>query len=78
MMAPVAAAPSASTRPPTDRAREWAVAAVSAACRSGRLSLEEAEDRLAAIFAARTYAELYQAIAGLPHPPAPLDLSANG
>jgi hypothetical protein len=54
------------------------VAAVSAACRSGRLSLEEAEDRLAAIFAARTYAELYQAIAGLPHPPAPLDLSANG
>jgi hypothetical protein len=63
--------------PPTDRARELAVATVTAACRSGRLTLDEAEERLDAIFAARTYAELYTAVAGLPHPPAPIDLSAN-
>jgi hypothetical protein len=54
------------------------VAAVSAGCRSGRLDLDQAEQRLAAVYSATTYAELYRVVADLPHPPAPLDLSANG
>ena len=75
---PVATSPSGSSQPPSDRARELAVTTVTAACRSGRLTLDQAEERLDAVFAARTYAELYRAVAGLPHLPAPLDLSANG
>ncbi len=77
-MGPVTTVPPGSAVPPTDRARDLAVATVSAACRSGRLTLDQAEERLDAVFAARTYAELYLAVAGLPHLPAPLDLSANG
>ncbi len=50
------------------------MATVRSACRSGRLDLAEAEDRLNAVFAATTMGQLYAAIAGLPHPPAPLVL----
>jgi hypothetical protein len=67
-------APTASGRTPTPQAQEWAVATVRSACRSGRLNLAQAEDRLHAVFAATTMGELYAAIAGLPHPPAPLVL----
>jgi hypothetical protein len=48
------------------------VATVLAACRSGRLDLDEAEVRLHAVFEARTFGQLYRATAGLPHPPAPV------
>lgn len=56
------------------RTRSWAIATVLAACRSGHLELQLAEDRLDRIYAATTDAEVYGAIAGLPHPPAPLVL----
>lgn len=62
----------ASLRPPTRRARKLAVATVLAACRSGRIDLDEAEVRLHAVFEARTFGQLYRATAGLPHPPAPV------
>lgn len=58
----------------TPRARKWAVAAVQAACRSGALDLEGAEARLAKVYAAESLRDLYRAIEGLPHPPAPLVL----
>lgn len=54
------------------------MATVLAACRSGRLGLAEAEERLDAVYAARTFADLHQATVGLPHPPAPLVLPAEG
>ena len=54
------------------RTRAWALAAVRAACRLGRIDLAQAEERIDAIYGATTDAEVYTAIAGLPHPPAPL------
>ena len=61
-------------REPSPRTRAWAVEAVREACRRGRLDLDGMERRLEAIFRAETDAEVYTAIAGLPHPPAPLVL----
>ena len=54
-----------------------AVATILAACRSGRLDLPEAEDLLSRVYAARTAAELHLATAGLPHPPAPLEVPGD-
>lgn len=68
----VAASLQASNHVPSRRARSLAVATVKAACRSGRLDLAEAEERLGRVFAAATYGQLYEATAGLPTPPAPL------
>ncbi len=68
---------SASGRPPTEQARRVAVATVLAACRSGRLDLAQAEDHLSRVYEARTAADLHRAIAGLPHPPAPLVMSGD-
>ncbi|MGH9224571.1 MAG: DUF1707 domain-containing protein [Acidimicrobiales bacterium] len=65
----------ASERRPTKQAESWAITTVLAACRSGHLELDEAESRLQAIFAAATLGQLYAAIEGLPHPPAPLMLA---
>lgn len=65
----------ASARPPTPQARSWAVATVLTACRSGRIGLDEAEERLDAVYAAATFAQLYTATAGLPDPPAPIVIS---
>jgi hypothetical protein len=63
-----------SSRPPTSQAQAWAVATVTAACRGGHIDLAEAEERLHAVYSSLTMTELYAAIAGLPHPPAPLVL----
>ena len=62
---------------PTKQAESWAITTILAACRSGHLELDEAEARLQAVFAADTLGQLYAAIEGLPHPPAPLVLSAG-
>jgi hypothetical protein len=56
----------------TDQAREWAVATIRSACGQSIIDIDETEDRLGRVFAARTLVELYAAIAGLPHPPPPL------
>ena len=64
-----------SGRPPTPQAQSWAVATVTAACRAGHIDLAEAEERLKAVYASLTMTELYAAIAGLPHPPAPMVLT---
>jgi hypothetical protein len=69
-----AEAEAASDRP-TKQAESWAITTVLAACRSGHLELDEAEARLHRIFAADTLADLYAAIEGVPHPPAPLVLA---
>ena len=63
---------SGTARAPTAQAQSWAVATVLAACRAGHIELAEAEERLHAIYSSLTMTELYAAIAGLPHPPAPL------
>lgn len=63
---------SAAGRPPTEQARKVAVATVLAACRSGRLELAEAEVVLSLVYEACTAGDIHRAIAGLPHPPAPL------
>ncbi|MGI9033885.1 MAG: DUF1707 SHOCT-like domain-containing protein [Acidimicrobiales bacterium] len=73
----MAATPPASTHPPSERSRQFALATVLAACRSGRLDLTQAEERLDAVYRARTFGELHAAIAGLPHPPAPLVLPTD-
>lgn len=65
----------ASASLPTDEIRDWAVATVKAALRADVIELDDAEDRLDRIYRADTMAAVYDAIAGLPHPPAPLDLS---
>jgi hypothetical protein len=70
----VASTPIASSRPPTRQSQSWAVVTVLTACRSGRLELDQAEQRLHAIYMAKTLGEIYGAIDGLPHPPAPLVL----
>lgn len=57
---------------PSPRTRAWALETVRAACRSGRLELDEMEERIDAIYQASSDTEIYAAIAGLPHPPAPL------
>lgn len=59
---------------PTRQAQSWAVATIRTACRTGRLSLDEAEERLQSVYDAACLTEVYGAIAGLPHPPAPLVL----
>ena len=64
----------ASNRAPTRQSQSWAVVTVLTACRSGRLDLDEAEQRLHTIYNATTLGEIYGAIEGLPHPPAPLVL----
>jgi hypothetical protein len=74
----MAATPQASAQPPSEPSRKYAVATVLAACRSGRLDLTEAEERLDAVYRARTFAELHRATAGLPHPPAPFVLPPDG
>ncbi len=58
-----------------DALREWAVATVKAALRADVIDLDDAEDRLDRIYKADKLSAVYAAIAGLPHPPAPLDLS---
>lgn len=65
----------ASASAPTDDLRTWAVATVTAALRADIIELDDAEDRLDRIYKADKMADVYDAIAGLPHPPAPLDLS---
>ena len=72
-----AAGAAASEGRPTKQAQSWAITTVLAACRSGHLQLDEAEERLHRIYAADTLGQLYAAIEGLPHPPAPLVLSAG-
>jgi hypothetical protein len=57
--------------------RAWAVATVRAACRSGHIDIDEVEERLDAIYRARSSTEVYAAIARLPHPPAPLVLDGS-
>jgi hypothetical protein len=57
--------------------RAWAVEAVRAACRSGHIDINEVEERLDAIYKARSSTEVYAAIARLPHPPAPLVLDSH-
>ena len=64
-------------RPPTGQAQSWAVATITSACRSGHIDLAEAEERLHAVYASLTMTELYAAIAGLPHPPAPLVIGSE-
>ncbi len=66
--------PIASNRPPTRQSQSWAVVTVLSACRAGRIELAEAEERLHTIYNATTLGEIYGAIEGLPHPPAPLVL----
>ncbi|MFN2607505.1 MAG: DUF1707 domain-containing protein [Acidimicrobiales bacterium] len=73
----MSAALSASTRPPTEQARTVAVVTVLAACRSGHLDLAAAEERLDAVYSARTFADLHRATAGLPDPPAPFLLPTS-
>ena len=65
----------AADRPPNKQARAWAVATVLAACRSGRIDIDDAEQRLDRIYSAVTFSAVYEAISGLPHPPAPLLLT---
>ena len=62
----------------TPRTRAWAMEAVREACRRGRLELDEMEARLDAIYAARSYRDVYAAIAGLPHPPDPFVVDEEG
>lgn len=62
---------------PTRQAQSWAVATITSACRSGHIELAEAEERLQAVYASATMTELYAAIAGLPHPPAPLVIGSE-
>jgi hypothetical protein len=53
------------------------VATITSACRSGHIELAEAEERLHAVYESLTMTELYAAIAGLPHPPAPLVIGSE-
>lgn len=67
----------ADDNPPTDAARRVAAASVRAAVRCDLIDLDDAETRLDRIYAATRAADVYAAVNGLPHPPAPLDLSGG-
>ena len=60
----------------SDLDRERVAETLRAATGDGRLTLTELEERLGAVYAARTYGELEPALADLPAPAAPMGDSA--